>query len=353
MNVQSLNLEITGIGMVTSLGHDAKTACAAIRAGLSRPNPIHEYSTTGLADHESVPLLGHPVVPITNGFSSVGRWLQLCRHALHDLLAQLDARDHGRNPGRTLTFLCLPEVDGPRFEHDDRVQPERLRETFVAPLLTAVPNVGPAAATELRCRGRAGLAALLGEVELVLRSVAERVIVVAVDSYVDSHALMWLGQIRRLKHDDNPVGLIPGEAAVAVCLELGRRGHSEGPWARITRVGEAHQNPDLHETGRSLGRLLAHLLDEDSRDLYTDLNGESWRAQVQGVAWTGIPPRLAATTKIHHIAAEVGDTGEVSAWLNLAVAARSLQRGYARGPAVLVAASSEHGDVAGARLERG
>jgi 3-oxoacyl-[acyl-carrier-protein] synthase-1 len=337
MKVYELDLEVTALGMVTSVGHDARTACAAIRAGISRPGPIHDHVTTDIADHESVPLLAHPVVPITNGFSSVGRWLQLCRYALRDLLEQLEPRSRAR----TAVYVWLPELDHPRFEHDDRTRPERMQEALVAPLISSDAVV-------LWPRGRSGLATLLAEVEHTLRSTAERVLILAVDSYVDAHALLWLDQHHHLKHDDNPVGLAPGEAAVAVCLEPGRH---DSRSVRITRASEDHDEPSEPASGRALGRVLVELLDEHVGELYTDLNGEPWRAEARGLAFTALPPELARAVTVHHVAANIGDTGEVSALLNLGLAARSYQRDHARGRAAVVVANSDDGAVAAARLE--
>lgn len=350
MRLYPVELEITAAGMVTSVGHDARTACTAIRAGISRSAPIHEHLITSLADHEDTPLLGHPIVPITNGFLSVGRWLQMCRYALRDLLAQL-----GTNAQRSQTaiYFWLPNLDGPRFEHDQGARLERMREALVAPLL-ATAAIAPPCVVEIRAHGRAGFAALLTEAEHALHSIAQRVIIIAVDSYVDPHALMWLAQADRLKDDENPVGLIPGEAAVAVCLaRSGRdRHHSQPCWARITRAGDAGDMADDQSRGRALGHLLGELLDGEVAELYSDLNGETWPAQALGLSLSFAPPDVAKALTVRHVAAELGDTGEVSAILNLCIAARSLQRGYARGRAALVSAQSIEGPAVSVRVER-
>jgi 3-oxoacyl-[acyl-carrier-protein] synthase-1 len=350
MRVHTLELEIVAAGMVTSVGHDARTACAAIRAGISRSAPIHGYLITSLADHEDALLLGHPIVPITNGFLSVGRWLQLCRYALRDLLAQLGA-DAQRS--QTAIYFWLPNLDGPRFEDDQGARLERMREALVGPLLATTAIASPCI-VEIRAHGRAGFAALLTEAEHVLHSIAERVIIIAVESYVDPHALMWLGEAERLKDDENPVGLIPGEAAVAVCLTRpGRdRQHSRPCWARITRAGDAGDMADDQSRGRALGHLLGELLDGEVAELYSDLNGETWLAQALGLSLSFVPPNVANALTVRHVAAELGDTGEVSAMLNLCIAARSLQRGYARGRAALVSAQNIDGPAVAVRVER-
>lgn len=354
MKIHTLELGITGIGMVTSVGHDARTACAAIRAGISRPSPLHEHMTTSIADHESVPLIGHPIVPLTNGFLSVGRWLQLCHHALRDLLGPLDSQTAAATPslGRTAIYVWLPDLDSPRFEYDDGVRPQRIPQAFVAPLLAATGIADDLGLVEIRAYGRAGFAALLVEAEHALRSGAARVVILAVDSYVDAHALLWLDEAERLKYDNNPVGLVPGEAAVAVCLELCGREHPERRMARITQAGAVDSEPDHVADRRGLGKVLAAMLDEHVSGLYTDLNGEAWRALAHGFALTQLPAQLASSLAVHHVAGELGDTGEVSALLNLALVARSLQRGYARGRAALVVANADDGAVACVRIER-
>src|SRR5262252_9886938 len=78
-------LAITALGAVTSVGIDAVTTCASIRAGLSRPEALDGAIVLDLEDYQEVPVTGHQVGTLTRGFSNVGRWLQLAPVALRDL----------------------------------------------------------------------------------------------------------------------------------------------------------------------------------------------------------------------------------------------------------------------------
>ena len=72
-----MNLAITAAGLVTSVGFDVHASCAAIRAGVRRPRPIDEEKVLDLASSKAIPLTGHPIHTLTDGFVSTGRWLQM------------------------------------------------------------------------------------------------------------------------------------------------------------------------------------------------------------------------------------------------------------------------------------
>ena len=108
---------ITALGAVTSVGLDAVTTCASIRAGISRPQTLLEHPVLDREAHASVGVTGHPVSLVTRGFTGVGRWLQLAALALEDLC------ESGALPGpeaaslwsSTLCTVVAPVLDAERF----------------------------------------------------------------------------------------------------------------------------------------------------------------------------------------------------------------------------------------------
>ncbi len=63
-------LAITGLGMITSVGHDVETACASIRCGINRASSL-ETLTLDEEDTEEVPMTGHQLSGITDGYKGV------------------------------------------------------------------------------------------------------------------------------------------------------------------------------------------------------------------------------------------------------------------------------------------
>lgn len=359
MRRTSVGVDVTAVGLLSSVGHDALTACAAIRAGISRPAAIAGTSSYDLIAAKSVELVGHPIEPITNGFSGTARWLQMAPLAFEDLI------HNGGLPGpedepfwtSTAVMVMVPDLEHPRFDLDDRSDPGRVHETFVRPLLRRLPVALLARNILLRAVDRIGLALVVDGFDRLLAELkVDRIVALGVDSYVCPFALEWLGEGGRLKGDLNPVGLTPGEAAAALLLEPGYRQtrRERPPWACIVEVTTAQDAPfddrGAGLRGRMLAEVLAPLLTGDTRDVYLDLNGEEWRAKEYGNALSRLGPSGLGSARAHHAAVSVGDVGASSFVLNTALAARSLQRGYSHGRQVAVTSSAETGEVGGLAL---
>src|SRR5574341_1490006 len=86
-------LAITSLGAVTSVGHDVVTACAAIRASMVRSAPIVGTNVLDLETGKVVPVVGHPLRGLAEGFGFTGLWVRLAELAIRDGMA------HGRLPG--------------------------------------------------------------------------------------------------------------------------------------------------------------------------------------------------------------------------------------------------------------
>src|SRR5262249_21355552 len=91
----------------------------------------------------------------------------------------------------------------------------------------------------------------------------------AFDSMVEATTLQWLYDSERLKCEDNPVGLQPGEAGVAVLLEPERKslGNRAAMQALIggcaTGEEKNHFHSDNPPTGRGLAQVVARLNEKD------------------------------------------------------------------------------------------
>lgn len=363
------NAVITAMGAVSSVGLDAATTCASIRAGLSRPETLVELEVLDREEQAPVGVTGHPVSVLTFGFGGVGRWLQLAASALEDLCqsAGLPGAGDVRFWSSTLCYVVVPVLDVPRFIMEPSCQSDASVEaSFVRPLLARVKERFAPGRTVLLSHGRTGVLEAIRLAEEHFRQAHfERVAVLAVDSLTDAVSLAWLAEQERLKHDENPVGLMPGEGAVAFMLEMPRVAVSRhapivgrlGAVAidrepRALFIGERSQ-------GEALARVVHSVLIGDGGTLpyraatLTDLNGEEWKSQELGYARVRVSRQVWDGDAVELPASSVGDLGAAMTALQIVLACRSLMRGYAVGDRMLFTSSDEYGNIGAGMVWKG
>lgn len=172
---------ISAMGAITSVGRDAVTSCASIRAGISRPRPMIELSSIDEETQDAVPLIAHPICGYAEGFVGFGAWLRLATAALADLFAGL-----GRLPQgfwRDGCFLLLTRY----------LEPEQAKRgrNLVAKRLAAEYHVElPDERIEIVPLGGASLpVALVDAPEVRWTDKIGKILVVAVDSYFESEVI--------------------------------------------------------------------------------------------------------------------------------------------------------------------
>lgn len=356
-------ISITAIGAVTSVGMDAVTTCASIRAGLSRPAPLDGPAVLDLEDYKEVPVTGHPAGSLARGFSNIGRWLQLAPPALADLCSSgtlPTATDDPRFWARTMCVAVLPFL-GERFEPDPNCTEEMIDQAFLAPLEARVGTFFKPSATSIHARGGVGvLESLTAAREWIAEGRADRVVLLVVDSLVDMPALEWLIDANRLKCDLNPVGLSPGEAACALMVEDTATATARGAEvaAQLRAVATAPEPKAFLKGEVSQGEALANVISTVLSEaklagafagpVVTDLNGEWWRSHELGTARARVPRSLWDGDRLILPVESTGDAGAATAGLQIAVACRALARGYANGDSALIACSDEYGFVGAA-----
>ncbi|MEX1365912.1 MAG: hypothetical protein AB1Z98_22485 [Nannocystaceae bacterium] len=355
---------ITALGAVTSVGLDAATTCASIRAGITRPSELEGHQSMDYLGYDVAPTTGHVVPNITRGFSNVGRWLQLASAAIEDLCASASLprpADDRRFWEATAAYLVLPEMDS-RFGLDPYCHEERLPGAFRDPLLRRVAEVFAPKWTTVLAKGRVAVFEVLRSIQWQ-PSGPERVVIVATDSLADATALSWLDHEGRLKNDMNPVGLSPGEASVALMLEEPRTAERRGATTQAVAYAVAtdldpERSAERGAGGVGLGRATTDVLEQASlhehgaASTVTDLNGEVWRARELAAAQQRVGHHRWTSDRMMLPALSTGDPGAAMSALQLAVASRALQRGYAGGSSVLVTSSERRGRVAAAIIGR-
>ncbi|MFY0522369.1 hypothetical protein ACN28I_03845 [Archangium gephyra] len=355
-------LALTGMGLLSSIGHDVVTTCAALRAGLVRPAPIIGTDVLELDSGEMVPVMGHPVKGVTEGFLFVGLWTRMAERAIRDLLEYGGLPDPDRSDfWRTCELLLVtPHLDPARFPLlDGPVDESFLKDGYASTLLEITRLAIPTARAHAFPAGHVGVAAALETAARIIEGGrAERCLIIAVDSYLEPDTLDWLAGHRRLKTGDNPVGLMPGEAGVALLLESSRaveaRGGHVDAWihdAALVDTGSPREKKDARRDGSALAKLLSSLMPElpFRGDVVVDLNGEQWRAREFGTALAHLGTGL-AEARVLLPATSLGDTGAASGGVGVCMAARAFARGYARTQESVVVSLSETGQAAAIRL---
>lgn len=345
---------VTGLGMRSSIGDDVIDSCAALRAGTTRARELR-YATVINEDGTPEHPVGHPVEAV-QGFRGEARLLALARPVLNELSARTGLR--GAEPERTGFYLALPPAPSSQEGAAQRTP----SSDFHAPLarLTAW-TLRPELSFEVR-QGHAGFSLLVERACLELMAGRlDRCIVGGVDSLLDGDTLQTLHAKRRLKSQDAPDGLQPGEAAAFVLLEPLRAARRRGARVHglVTAVGVVPPDgaPRQSAPGVLLGRAVAEVVTPEASErvwFISDLNGEPGRA----LEWGHFLVRLASThpalpdSPAWYPATSLGDTGAASGAIGLCAAVRAFARGYAPAEAALVLSSSE-GPARGAlRVER-
>ena len=349
-----LTLAVTGLGAVTPVGCTVVETCASLRAGICRFHDRPSYSprTSDPAWEVPEPLVASVVTTVPPAAAGPARLVELARTALVDLTR--NAKLHRADLAQVSLFLALPELDV--AVRSWGLGPDLGRVVCEEAGLPSLPVAG------VRTEGSAGSLAILGDVLTHLRAHPDGLaIVLGLDSYADDKRLQALDADFRIKSARATDGIVPGEAGVAVLLELAPAAERRQARLRgfITGVGTGQEPQvrasDKESSGRGLTDAvrgaLAGSVPPASRWILCDLNGESHRAAEWGVAMSRLAPDLGVIGRLSHPADCLGDVGAAAGGILLACALAGFERGYAAGEeALLWASSSEHGLRAAARV---
>lgn len=353
---------ISAVGLVSALGYDAPTALAAARAGLSRASvQTHWRKRSGVSGVEE-PVVGHAASLLTQGFEGEPRLRRLALGALQDLLAE---RLEGQflkqriglyvalpDPDRAASCAALRGTPTHAVERDpDRPDAEETARAFVHSVAAGVAwPVQPSTLFWSHLGHAAGAVVMGAAAQDLLASKVDTAIVLSVDSLLDDETLTWLAACGRLKCDDMPSGLMPGEAAVALALR--RHGEATAPLATLRGLAFAEEPLALAEalvsTGGVLAETVARAWTEATAQgawLLADHNGEHHRAHELGSALARLRSLGSAFAEpaLWLPALSFGDTGAASSTLAVATACHAWQRGCAPGEAAVVLSCSDRG----------
>ncbi len=293
---------VTGMGLVSSLGHDVLNSCAAARAGLSRATELSYFPIKSPQTGQVIHVRGHQISTGTFGFEGWARILVLLKLALEDLLDRCPLKE--LDPGRIGLYLALPDFQrglrGWELIADENTRENRKKRADASPapattagfqricrMLTVRHGLGiPTSNWFYHVSGHCGTAtATMHAVNDLKARKIDHALVGAADSLIEEPTLQWLANTDRLKMEGVATGLQPGEAGGFVVLE--RREAASARNATIYAVIRGIHSADEDATllsgkpalGRALGQCVAAALGsmKENSDPLLDSGRPEWR----------------------------------------------------------------------------
>ncbi len=340
-------LHIVATGMVTAVGLDAPSTCAALRA---RIDGFRETRFLGPAGDW---LVG-AAVPLPRNWIGTRRLAHLAAGAIVEALAAAPGHE-----ADAALILCLAEEGRPGRPVTD--------PAAFARMLGEIAEIPTTTRTRVIAHGRpGGFVALQTAHKILAEGQARAVVICGVDSYLTGQSVAhYLGQ-NRLLVPGNANGFIPGEAAAAIVCTLASPGG--GPGLRVAGVGLAREEAflyngrdegglDLPLRGDGMARAYSHALEEagvklsDTTLKVGDQSGEKFFFQQSALAVLRLQRERSEVQPLWAMGASVGNVGAAVVPLMLGWMHTATQRGYAGG-AILVEASGDDGACGAAIVGR-
>ena len=328
-------VSILAAGMVTAVGLDAASSCAAMRARLDG------FRETRFLGSGGEWLVGAPV-PLPRNWIGTKRLAHLAAAAICEIFEKVPDAE-----GRTSLILCLAEPDRP-----GRLPPD------VTAFLRQVGEIAqlPAhARARIVAHGRPSGFVALAQARRLFERGEEYVMIVGVDSYLTTLSIAHYLAEERLLTPANHNGFIPGEAAAAILCSARHPGR-------------------LVLTGLGLAREEAHIYNRKGEDgLDLPLRGDgmtrAYKAALEeaGVTLAGVEYRISdligdafffRQTALAHMRLErgrtefqdlwspgegLGNIGAAVAPLMLGWALAAVKKDYCPGSPLLIEASGDDG----------
>lgn len=334
-------LHIRACGMVTAVGLDAASSCAAMRARLDG------FRETRFVGPGGAWLVGG-AVPLPRNWIGQKRMVHLAAGAVVDTLAAAPEAE-----ADLALILCLAEEARP-----GRPVPDP--DAFLRDLGQIV-GLPARTRTHMIAHGRpSGFVALEHARRMLADGAARHVLILGVDSYLTVAALAHFGAAGRLLGPGNANGFIPGEAAAAIIVG------PAGP-LRVTGVGLAREPAFLYNgqgedgthrplRGDGMTAAYAQALDAANVDLahveyrISDLIGEQYFFRQTTLASLRLERGRKEFQDLWSPGENLGNVGAAVGPAMFGMALRAAETGYAPGSPVLIEASGDDGACGAAVL---
>jgi 3-oxoacyl-[acyl-carrier-protein] synthase-1 len=324
--------------MVTAVGLDAPSACAAMRARLDGFQETR--FTAGNGDW----LTGAPV-PLPRNWVGEKRLAHLAAGAICEAFETTpEAR------GQTDLILCLPEEDRPgRPVGENAALLHRIAE---------IVGVDPRTSTRIVTHGRpSGHVALDRARKMIADGEANYVMIAGVDSYLTAASTAYYLSEDRLLTADNPNGFIPGEAAAAILCKRPERGGFRLFGLGLSReLASIYNTADLPLRGEGMTNAYGAAFKETGMEMnrlgyrISDLIGEQYWFKQTALASLRLLRGRHEFQDLWSPGESLGNVGAAVVPLMIGMAWTAARKGYAAGNPVLIEASNDAGACGAAVL---
>lgn len=369
----SNSIVVTGIGMVTPLGNDADTSCAAFRAGLTRANSLEHAIKVRLKDGDEEDIVAHSIPIVTCGFRGFARLLQLSLHALQDL--ERHSKLHRLDHKRTGIYLAYPDLNRIRhsisrennseiedftqdMEESTSIHQESIGHRLCKRITEQVNLSIPEENWKGFCAGRTGVSyAIADAIGNLNEKKLDYCLIGGIDSFLEEKTLHWLHNTGRLKTSENPYGFHPGEAGAFLLAERYKTAVQRGASILLTIVDVARGVEQNHlftgqdSSSEGLTKAVNQVLSTTNikqNDFWFigDQNGEKYWI----TDWTNALLRISGNfsgildTPVWLPSMAFGEIGTASGAVAICLASNAFSRNYAPSDFVVIQSSSDMGE---------
>jgi 3-oxoacyl-[acyl-carrier-protein] synthase-1 len=327
-------IAILASGMVTSVGLNAASSCAAIRCA------IDNFSETRFLDKGGEWIIGAQV-SLEQPWRGLPKLVHMVVPAIRECLANLG----NVRPDQIPLLLCVAEKERPgRLEGLD----DQLLQDVQAELgIRFHPRSGTIA------KGRVGGAIALGAArQFIYEQNIPLCLIAGVDSLLATETMDAYEEKNRLLTSQNSNGFIPGEAGAAILV--GTAGSSDGAELCCLGIGSGQEQAtlDSEEPLRADGLVQAFKVAfTDAQRGYekvdyrlTDANGEQYWFKEAALALTRTLRLRKELFDIWHPVDCIGETGSATVLCALGVALAASRKNYAPGNGLLCHFGNDSGE---------
>ena len=332
---------VVGLGVRTPVGHCYQSAAAAVRCGVSA-YAEHPY----LIDKHGEPMIVSMDQAIGEGLSWLDRTSRMAFGSVTDALKQIENK-----LGNSITALPTIVAVG---RHASNVQ---LQNQLIAQTNESFPSIQ----LQFIDEGNAGAMLALKQAQnQISAGDFDFIMIAGVDSHLDARVLESIDVAGRLHSENQSWGFTPGEGAGSILLasEAAVDRNSLTVLAELVSVETAEENNLLGTetvcTGQGLTTALNGVLNESTTifDIYTDLNGETYRAEEYGFSICRVGKCFDDASRFTTAAECWGDVGAASPTLGVSLAIAAWQGNFDHGEHALVWASGATRPLRGAVVLR-
>jgi 3-oxoacyl-[acyl-carrier-protein] synthase I len=327
--VRNTPLGVLATGVVSPVGLDSASACAAFRAKVTNP------TQTRFIDAAGEPIIAHKV-PLSSCSLGDARLVEMAAAAI----AQI--KRPSAPPEQIPLLLCVAEHDRPgRSPSLDQELLKKLEQAVgehFSPRSKVIAGgrVSVAVAMEMAC-------------SLVYEHSVPAVLIVAVDSLVSWTAISNYEQRGRVLTSDNSDGFMPGEGAGALLVGVPNEQTAMVCVGAGFAVESAHVDSEQPLRADGLSSAMKSALNGAACDMgdidlrIADLSGEQYYFREATLALARVLRRTKESLDLWHPAECTGESGAAAGAFIVALADAAFRKGYAPGAKIMAHMSADGG----------